>query len=214
MRRAAKIIAVVAAVLLALVIAFLLNFDWLLRKGVTALLQDRTGCPVEIQRLELGLRDGTLLVEGLTIGNPPGFGDAPLLSLPELYLAYDLAAAATNSLRFREVRVNFDQLSMVIDAQGRTNLTEIMASLEKAGLGQQAAPKTNLLGGMTFGGIDQLRLSLGRVSYQDLRRPADNMNIIMGITNRTLTNVVSVTNVAPLALEVLIKTAIQLGMRR
>ncbi len=210
LKRVAIGFGILAGLGLTLAVAAFLSFDWLVKSSVTAVVTQQTGCPLQIERLQLGLRDGTLRVQGLTLGNPPGFGDLPLVSLPELYLAYDLVAAGTNALRFREVRVNLDQLSMVVDAQGRTNITEIAALLERAGVGTKQPIPTNLLNGMTFAGIDRLQVSLGSVRYTDLRSPDAGRNIVMGITNRLLTNVVSAAQLLPLGLEIMVKTAWQL----
>ncbi len=200
----------VAGLGLAVVIVGFLSFDWWVKTALTTAVSRQTGCSLQIERLQLGLRDGTLRVQGLTLGNPPGFGDLPLVSLPELYLAYDLAAARTNALRFHEVRLNLAQLSLVVDAQGRTNVAEIVARLDRAGLGTQQPVPTNLLGGMSFAGIGRLQVSLGSVRYADLRAPAADRSLELGITNRMLTNVVSAAQLLPLGLEVMFKTAWQL----
>lgn len=214
MRRLIKVLAGLLLACVVLVAVLLLSFDAIVKRLIVTLATERTGCPVSIERLNLGLRRGTLHVEGFTIGNPPGYGDLPLLSLPELYLAYDLDAAATNALRFKEVRVNLDRLSMVINEQGRTNLTDIAATLDRAGLTKDPTTQTNLLGGMSWGGIDRLQVSLGQVSFADLRQPSLNRNLTMGITNRALTNVVSPVQLVPLGLEIMLKTAMQLNSIR
>ncbi len=205
-----KVLAGLLILLVALMTAAVLSADWLLKSAVVATVRQQTGFPFAIDKLRVGLLDGTLRVQGLTLGNPPGFGDQPLVSLPELYLAYDLMAAQTNALRFREVRVNLDQLSMVIDAEGRTNLTEIAARFEKAGLSGSRPVPTNMLGGMTFAGIDRLQLSLGQVNLTDLRAGASSRTIRMGITNESFTNVVDLTPLVPLAFRIMAKTMFQL----
>jgi len=213
MRRTAKILAALAAGLLLLVVVFLLSFGWLLRKGIEVVASQRTGCPVTIGSLDLGLRDGTLHVRDLHIGNPEGFGETPLLRLPELYLAYDLDAAATNALRFREVRVHLDEVGMVIDPRGRTNLTELAAFLEDQERGRGGSTsRTNLLGDLTFGGIEQLTISLGRLNYHD-QRAADIQRVVrLNITNRMITNVVSAEQLTPLWGEIVLKTLFQLRL--
>lgn len=205
-----KVAGVLLGLLLAAVVMVCLSFDWLLKSAVTAVVTQQTGFPLTIDRLQLGLRDGTLRVQGLTLGNPPGFGDQPLVSLPELYLAYDLTAAATNAIRFHEVRLNLNQVNLIVDAQGRTNLTEIAAQLDRAGVGAKQPLPTNVLGGMTFAGIETLQLSLGSVRYTDLRSPDASRNIVMGIQNRRLTNVVSAEQFGPLLFEVMFKLAMQM----
>lgn len=207
--KVAKVAGVLLGLLVAAVVVVCLSFDWLLKSAVTAVVTQQTGFPLTIDRLQLGLRDGTLRVQGLTLGNPPGFGDQPLVSLPELYFAYDLAAAATNVIRFHEVRLDLNQVNLIVDAQGRTNLTEIAARLERVGIATQQPLPTNMLGGMMFAGIDTLQLSLGSVRYTDLRSPDASRSIVMGIQNRRLTNVVAAEQFGPLLFEVMIKLAMQ-----
>lgn len=210
LKTVAKIAAGVAAVLLALIVAAVLSFDWSLKKAVVGAVQGKTGLPFTIGKLRLGLLDGTLHVQDLKLGNPPEFGPLPLLSIPEIYFAYDLEAAKTNGLAFREVRLNFDQVSMVVDAQGRTNLTEIAARLDKAGLSQSRPLPTNMLNGMTFAGIGKLQISLGQVNLADLRTTNPPQAIVIGLTNQVFTNVTDLTPLAPLVFKVLARTMFQL----
>jgi len=206
----AKVAAGLVAALLVLIVAAFLSADWVLKKAVISAVQKQTGFPFEIGTLRLGLFSGTLHVQDLKLGNPPEFGTLPLLSIPEIYFAYDLDAAKTNGLAFREVRLNFDQVSMVVDAQGRTNLTEIAARLDKAGLSQSRPLPTNLLNGMTFAGIGKLQVSLGQVNLADLRTANPPRAIVIGLTNQVFTNVADLTPLAPLIIKVMVKTAFQM----
>jgi hypothetical protein len=67
-----------------------------------------------------------------------------------------------------------------------------------------------MLGGMTFGGIGRLEISLGQVNLTDLRAGATSRTIVMGLTNQTFTNVVDLTPLVPLAFKVMAKTMFQL----
>lgn len=206
----AKIAASLAAALFVLIVAAFLSADWMLKKAVVIAVQEQTGYPFEIGKLRLGLFSGTLHVQDLKLGNPPEFGTLPLLSIPEIYFAYDMEAAKTNSNAFREVRLNFDQVSMVVDAQGRTNLAEIAARLDKAGLNQSRPLPTNFLKGITFSGIGKLQVSLGQVNLADLRTTNPPRAIVIGLTNQVFTNVADLTPLAPLIFKVMVKTAFQM----
>lgn len=210
LKTVAKVATGLAALLPTLIVAALLSFDWALKKVVVGAVQEQTGFPFTIGKLRLGLLNGTLHVQDLKLGNPPEFGPLPLLSIPEIYFAYDLEAAKTNGLAFREVRLNFDQVSMVVDAQGRTNLTEIAARLDKAGLSQSRPLPTNVLNGMTFAGIGKLQISLGQVNLADLRTTNPPQAIVIGLTNQVFTNVADLTPLAPLVFKVIAKTMFQL----
>ena len=183
LRRAAFVILGLVGAALLSVALVLLNVDRLARRALTATLARQTGTGIRLDAVELGLRNQTFRLQNLVISNPPGFGPEPLLALPELFVAYDPAAGASNALRFREVRLNLSELNLVVDRAGRTNLMELAKRAgPERGSGLNA---TNLLGGLNFQGIDRLTLTLGRITFTDERDPAQNKRFNLGVTNRT-----------------------------
>lgn len=178
------------------------NKDRLARRMLMAALEQQTGTGVRLDGVELGARDASLRLQNLVISNPPGFPPRPLLVLPELYLAYDPDAAHSNALRFREVRLHLAELSLEVDRSGRTNLMSLAAS---AATQRGGVDVTNLLGGLSFEGIDRLTLTLGRIHFRDDRDPRRNRTFDLGITNRSLLNVRTVFQLMPLALEIALK---------
>ena len=190
-----------------LLIVGLLNLDWLAKKSLTVALHRLTGGEVKLERVELGLRAGTFRLQNLVVFNPPGFGDGPLLDLPELFLEYDAAAAATNALHFKQVRLNVAELGIVVDAKGRTNIFALngaLAELQKRPSGPKKAPPN-------FTGIDTLTVSLGRFSSIDLRSPARTNVIRLGLHNESLHNVRTVADLGPLLFKLLLSGALQPG---
>ena len=81
-------------------------------------LRNTTGAEVRLGSVEIGFRKGTFRLGQLVLLNPPEFGGGPLLDLPELYLEYDQAAAATNAVRFKLVRVDLAELGLAVDKAG------------------------------------------------------------------------------------------------
>lgn len=178
------------------------NRDWLARRMLISALEHQTGTGVRLDGVELGARDASLRLQNLVISNPPGFTARPLLALPELYLAYNPEAASSNALRFREIRLHLAELSLEVDRSGRTNLMSLAASARSQRGGTEV---TNLLGGLNFQGIDRLTLTLGRIHFRDERDPRRNRTFDLGITNRSLLNVRTLTQLMPLAMEIAFK---------
>ena len=206
-RRLLQVLLGVSGFLILLVAVILLNLDWVAKKSLTVALRSATGCEVKVGSVELGLRAGTFRLEKLVVSNPPGFGDGLLLDLPELFLEYDSAAAATNALHFKQVRLNVAELGLVVDAKGYTNFFALNRTLEKMQKGQTRSPKTP----PNFTGIDTLTVSLGRFSAIDLRSPARTNIIRLDLRNEVLHHVRTVADLGPLLLKLLLSGALRPG---
>lgn len=198
LRRLAWVAAVVAGLLVVVTIGVVLSLDSILTRAVRLSLERTLGVGVRLDRVELGLRDGSYRIHNLVLSNPPGFGPGPMLSLPELYVRADLSAATSNVFRLSEVRLHLAELRVIRDQKGRTNVP---------GLDGQGPEKMtrDLLRGMEFGGIDRLQLTLGRVGMIDESDPRRSVQWDLAITNYTLTNVTHWSAFLPLALELALR---------
>lgn len=199
-------VVLLVTIVLVVALGLFLGLDVLVRQAIRTSLERKIGVSVQLESARLGIRDGSLHLRSLVISNPPGFGLDPLLSLPELYLRYDGSAAASNVLRFSEVRLHLESLNLRVDAQGRTNLMELAAhSGGVPTLSSNTNATLTLPNGMEFGGIDRLTVTAGRVSLQDARDARKNAVYDLGLTNRTVTQVTSVIQLLPLAMEVALR---------
>ncbi|HAB16955.1 MAG TPA: hypothetical protein PLX89_07095 [Verrucomicrobiota bacterium] len=208
LRRVAWGIAILLGLVLVTLAVALFNVNGITRRVIRTSLAQRTGVGVRLDSAELGIRDGSFRLQSLVISNPPSFGPDPLLALPELYVRYDPAAASSNVFRLAEARFNLAQVNVIVDRDGRTNLMELGRAME----GELGPDATNLLRGMTFGGVDRLTLTLGQIAFTDQRHPNRNLRYDLGITNRTLTNVTSLAQLLPLALEVAFRSGWSWGI--
>lgn len=209
LRRIGYVLLALAGGALLLVAILVANVDRLTRSTLAYALSAQLGAGVRLDEARLGFRDSSLLLRNLVLSNPPGFVRRPLLVLPELYFAYDPNAAASNRVRFREVRLHLEELNLEVDALGRTNLMELAGNAARA---RGLTPKpinTNLLTTLEFGdrfdGIDRLSLTLGRIAYRDQRNPTRNRAFQLGITNRTFSQVTSSAQLVPLVIEILMR---------
>lgn len=203
-RRLIRLAVGLALLAVALVAALILSRNWLARTALTAVIQQRTGWQTSLGAVDLGLRDGSLRISNLKILNPPRFGGGPFLDLPELYLAYNPEAAATNALQFREIRLNLAELQIVVDAAGKTNLNELQKSLGDL----DSAEAQTRAGALRFTGIDTLVLTVGRVKFRDLRPDGVSREFSAGLRNETLHQVRSWVDLVPLGVKLFLGSRI------
>ncbi len=91
--------------------------QWLVaREGSRAL-----SMRVTVERARLGLLGPRLRLEGLALGNPPGFGDEHLLAAERVSVRVDPASLLQETIRLPEVAVDGFVLR-VESVDGRTNL--------------------------------------------------------------------------------------------
>jgi hypothetical protein len=203
-RRLIRIALGLVLLAVALVAALILSRNWLAKTALTAAIRQRTGWETSLGAVELGMRDGSLRISNLKIFNPPRFGGGPFLDLPELYLAYNAEAAATNALQFREIRLHLAEVQIVVDATGKTNLTELQKSLGDL----DSAEAQTRAGSLRFTGIDTLVLTVGRVSFRDLRPGGVSREFSAGLRNETLHQVRSWVDIVPLGVKLFLGSRI------
>ena len=131
------------------------------------------------------MRNASFRIQNLVIENPPSYGGGRFLHLPELYVSYDRAAAATNALHLLEVRLDLAEIQVVVDAQGRTNIAELQAAVAKLDSPVQRERATST----RFTGIDTLVVTLGTVAFKDLRPPGSSKVFTAGLRGETLHNI-------------------------
>lgn len=195
MKTLVKVLAGLLGLALVLVVVFVLCFDWIAKQAMQKALGKLTGSEVRIGDLEYGMYRGTLRISGLVVGNPPGFGGTPLLDLPELYLESDPSSATTDAVRFKKARIHLAEVSIVVDAQGRTNIHSLGRTLEEL---QKREKEKGSGTTARFGGIDELTVSLGKLTSIDLRPPARTNTIVLGLRDEKLQNVRTVADLTPI----------------
>jgi len=212
LRRLTWCVAIGTGLILVIAAGIAWNLNSLVRRGIRLSLERQTGVGIRLDRAELGVRDGSFLLQSLVLSNPPGFGPGPLLSLPELFLRYDAGAASSNVFRLAEARVHLAEINIIVDREGRTNLMALATGSSTTRSVTPVEFSANLLRGMDFGGIDQLILTLGKLTVRDERDARRNRLFDLAITNRTFTNVTSLVQFLPLVLEIALKSGGQFGL--
>ncbi len=190
-----------------LAVAALLCKDILLKALVEHRIHSQTGLEVSIRRFETSLLSPGLTIEGFKLYNPPDYGGALFLSIPELYLEYDAKAIAAGVIHIKKARFNLGELNVVCNRAGQTNLLAIL-NRSQAG-GTSGRPSLSSQPGVQFGGIDHLYFSLGTIRLLDLRDPTKNREFAIQWKNQEVQDLKTVEEVNTWASGVILKVALQ-----
>jgi uncharacterized protein involved in outer membrane biogenesis len=181
MKRLIKWLFILLLVAVGLVVGLLLSKDAILKATVEQQIRAQTGMDVKIGRLSLGLLAPVVTIENLTLRNTPEFGGTPFLDIRELHLEYDRDALAQRKLKITLLRLNLEELTVVRNSSGVTNLATFK--------GQTPAKPTKLAGEVEFRGVDVLNLSLGKIQLIDLKEPRNNRLRNVNLQNQVFHNV-------------------------
>jgi len=173
--------------LVAGVVVLILCKDIIIRNLTERRITAQTGLYVRIDHLHVGFTEPVISMQGFKLYNRPEYGGGLLLHLKALHIEYDPEALQSGELHLDLFRLDLEELNIVRNAAGRTNITDF---IERAGTeGREALSRK--LPGKDFGftGIDQLDLSLGRVRFTDLRDPRRNREAYFGVKNLEIKNI-------------------------
>jgi len=130
--------------------------------GVTAM----TGLGLHIDAMDVGLLRSAIGIRGLEVHNPKGFPEPVMVSMPELYVDYDLGAFVRGQVHLEEVRLNLEELVVIRDAQGRLNLDALRA-ISESKRPQEPAAREPAKGAAPDIRVDALELKIGTVIFRD-----------------------------------------------
>ena len=181
MKRLIKWLFILVAIAVAIVVGLLLSKDAILKAAVEQQIRAQTGMDAKIGRLSLGLLTPVVTIENLKIHNTPEFGGAPFLDIRELHVEYDRDALAQRKLRITLLRLNLEELTVVRNATGTTNISTLKE--------QPPASPTKLAGDVEFRGVDVMNLSLGKIQLIDLKEPRNNRIRNVNLQNQVFHNV-------------------------
>jgi uncharacterized protein involved in outer membrane biogenesis len=181
MKRLIKWLFILLLLAVGLIVGLLLSKDAILKAAIEEQIRAQTGMDAHIGRLSVGLLSPVVTIENLTINNTPEFGGTPFLDIRELHLEYDRDALAQRKLRIKLLRLNLEELTVVRNPNGTTNLSAL----------NTPAPTrpTKLAGEVEFHGVDVLNLSLGKIQLIDLKEPRNNRIRNVNLQNQIFHNV-------------------------
>jgi hypothetical protein len=214
-----KIVLGGVAVLLTLLLVGLLSFDWIVKRTIQSRVNASGVAEVEIGSLNIGLFSPHLEVRDLKVFGQSQFGGVQLLDLPELRVEYDREALKRQELKFRLVRIRMNELTLMDGfSGGQTNMFQRMQGYSELVVAytNRIGELTNRIdldraqrvGNMTFRGIERLELTLGRVRFVDVKDPLSEKMAALNINRRVMTNIADLPGLAPLAMELLVRTTL------
>jgi len=214
-----KIVLGGVAVLATLLLVGLLSFDWIVKRIIQSRVNASGVAEVEIGSLNIGLFRPHLEVRDLKVFGQSQFGGVQLLDLPELRVEYDRDAFKRQELKFRLVRIRINELTLMDGfAGGQTNMFQrlqgyselVVAYTNRIGelTNRIDLNRAQQVGNMTFRGIDRLELTLGRVRFVDVKDPLSEKVAALNINRRVMTNIADLPGLAPLAMELLVRTTL------
>lgn len=181
----------------ALIIIFLLSLNSILRVLIEHNIRAQTGMDAEIGEFKLGWIAPTIEIQDLKIYNPPDFGGAPFLDIPEIHVEYDRPALLKKEVHLTLLRFNLAELDIVRNQHGEMNIFSFSKTPRKK-TGVQAAPSFKKQTGYDFKGIDSLNVSFSRAKYIDLKSPGNDREQTIGLQNVVIPNVKSANDLAVL----------------
>lgn len=173
--------------LLAGVVTLILCKDIIIRNLTERRIIDQTGMYVRIDRVHVGFTDPVLSIQGFKLYNRPEFGGGLLLQLNNLHMEYDPDAVKSGELHLNLLRLDLEELNIVRNAAGQTNIVDFIESA--GGEGMEALSLNLPAKEFGFTGIDELNLSLGRIRFIDLDDPRRNREAYFGVKNLEIKNI-------------------------
>jgi hypothetical protein len=129
-------------------------------------IRQETGMEAVIGRVRIAVKSAAIRLDNVRLLNPPEYGGQLFADLPDVYIEYDPFALVFRRVRFQRVLFRLDELRLVRDPHGRTNLQALSDRIERAQWKERLARR-----GFTYQGTDSVGFSIGRFRYFDARDP-------------------------------------------
>lgn len=107
------------------VVALGLGRNALLGTAAIRAVRDATGLEMRIERINAHWVRPTIEIDGLVVGNPPGFPESDALNCTRILARYDRTSLFSNELRFPEMEVQIGRVTVVYDTNGVMNLRRL-----------------------------------------------------------------------------------------
>ncbi|MGN6384788.1 MAG: hypothetical protein ACTHMT_00975 [Verrucomicrobiota bacterium] len=186
-----------------LVVSLILLKDTIARTFMEKRIRNETGFEVKIGRMEVALLRPVVSLDHLKLYNPPQFGGGLFVDIPDLHLEYK--PTELRGVQLKLLRLDLKELNIVLDAAGQTNLVDF---LNRAAPGLTPGPGGKTSSDQILHGVEMLNLSIGSVSFIDLRNPKRNQKFQLGIKNEVIQNVRSEQDIAAILFRALLRAGI------
>jgi hypothetical protein len=127
------IIAGIVVLVAAAVFYLVRNLDSLVASAIEKYGTEAAGTSVQVQAVEIRIREGMGSVRGLTVANPPGFTDRDIFSLGEIVLDLDAASLTSELPIVEEIRIGEPSLLFEVNESAKTNLDVLKQNVGRIG---------------------------------------------------------------------------------
>lgn len=210
MKRALRWILLIVAFFLVLSVTLFLFRNPLLRELIEYRVERETGVEASIGSFHLDLFNASVRVTGLTLHNPPGFNERPMLHIPEFFIRVD-RASPPGGLRLHQASLNLGEFNIIKNAEGHTNIFALEKSLRKK---KKKKPDSGDDPDIEFRGIGELKLTLGTVRYIDLQQPRNNQEFNINLRDEIATTIRNEKDLETWATALLLRIAIQQALEK
>ena len=148
------------------------------------------GTDVSVEDVEWGPFLNRIRVQGVSVMQPEGFGDAALVEIPEILVDVDPVSVITRRWRVRHARLNLKRVHLIQNHQGRWNFEALKPLAQQKedrgaavpGEGEKPGPRTKA---RPFR-IDLLELKVDEVVIERRHKEgtADRMRLRIGLNER------------------------------
>ena len=185
-----KIFKWIVFLIVVLIIISILSLNTALKAVTEKRIRDATGMDAEIGKLSFGLLTPTVTFGDFKLYSPPDFGGTPFLKISELHAEYDREALKKHELHLTLLRLDLDEIDVVKNQAGRTNVFSILGLVRAKQPGVSANTNTvTWLTGFKFTGIDVMNISIGKARLIDLKDQNLNRWVDIGLENQVIKNV-------------------------
>lgn len=129
-----------------------------LERGAKAM----TGLTLNIKSMDVGIFRTRVGIKGMELLNPEGFKERIMISMPELYLDYNLGAFIKGKTHFEEFRLNAEEVFVVRNEKGEINFDSLKIIEPEKKKGAATEKK-----GVPEIQIDLLKIKVGKVVFKD-----------------------------------------------
>jgi hypothetical protein len=120
---------IVLLVLAAVAVYVLTNSAVLIERGIERYGSTYLGVAVDVGEVEVLLAEGSAIVHGVVVGNPPGFSGPPALNVPRMYIDLDMSRTSSALIVLESVAIEGAAVTALL--QGRqSNLQWILDHLD------------------------------------------------------------------------------------
>jgi uncharacterized protein involved in outer membrane biogenesis len=153
-----KIGIIVAGSVAVLAVLLLIGKNLIAKTALTAGVRAMTGLELTVGRMAVGLLSTSIDMRNVRIVNPPGFQERTLVSLPRVYVDYDLGAFLGGRVHLEALTIAVDQINVVRGTEEQVNVMALKPIREPQG---GPAPPGPAAGKAPPLQIDVLELEIG-----------------------------------------------------